>query len=197
MFSIAPLEFMESGQFMHPHLNEDKIIMAELSVSRNRRTVPKVDLTAMVDLAFLLITFFMLTTSLSKPIAMDIAKPDEPVDDIQEPVPASCSMTILLCKNNKVVWYMGEAGKSQPVTGGFDEVRASLLLNKLKVKSANTGHPERSLFVIIKPTAAASYKNFVDIMDELRVAKIASAPAIDDEHITKEELDFMKQQHVY
>lgn len=171
--------------------------MAELSVSRDRRAVPKVDLTAMVDLAFLLITFFMLTTSLSKPIAMDIAKPDQPVEDIQEPVPASRSMTILLGKNNKVAWYMGEAGKSRPVTGGFDAVRSSLLANKLKVESANTNHPERSLFVIIKPTASASYKDLVDIMDELRIAKITAAPAIDDEHITKEELDFMKQQHLY
>ena len=171
--------------------------MAELSVSRNRRAVPKVDLTAMVDLAFLLITFFMLTTSLSKPIAMDIAKPDQPVDDIPEPVPASRSMTILLGKNNKVAWYMGEAGKSRPVTGGFDAVRSSLLANKLKVESANTDHPERPLFVIIKPTAAASYKNLVDIMDELRIAKITAAPAIDDEHITKEELDFMKGQNIY
>ncbi len=171
--------------------------MAELNNSRNRKTVPKVDLTAMVDLAFLLITFFMLTTSLSKPIAMDIAKPDQPMDDIQEPAPASRSMTILLGKNNKVAWYMGELNKSQPATGGFDAVSASLRANKLKVELANSGRPERSLFVIVKPTAAASYKNFVDIMDELRIAKIATAPAIDDEHITKEELDFMKQQHIY
>lgn len=171
--------------------------MAELSVSRNRKAVPKVDLTAMVDLAFLLITFFMLTTSLSKPMAMDIAKPDQPADSIQEPVPASRSMTILLGKNNKVAWYMGEAGKSRPLTGGFDAVRSSLLANKLKVELANVNHPERSLFVIIKPTAAANYKNLVDIMDELNIAKITVAPAIDDEHITKEELDFMKQQNIY
>lgn len=171
--------------------------MAELSVSRNRRAVPKVDLTAMVDLAFLLITFFMLTTSLSKPMAMDIAKPDQPVTDIQEPVPASRSMTILLGKNNKAAWYMGEAGKSRPVTGDFNAVRNSLLANKLKVESANNNHPERSLFVIIKPTASASYKNLVDIMDELKIAKITAAPAIDDEHITKDELDFMKQQNIY
>lgn len=86
--------------------------MAELTTSR--KAAPKVDLTAMVDLAFLLITFFMLTTSLSKPIAMDIAKPDEPEDGYQQPVPASRTMTILLGKDNKVAWYMGEAGKSRP-----------------------------------------------------------------------------------
>lgn len=170
--------------------------MAELSVSRNRRAVPKVDLTAMVDLAFLLITFFMLTTSLSKPVAMDVAKPDEPLDGIPEPVPASRSMTILLGKHNKVAWYMGEAGKSQPVIEGFDGIRQSILANKMKVLAANPDNPKKSLFIIIKPTAGANYKNFVDIMDELKVTAIKAAPAIDDDHITKEEQDFMKQQNL-
>ncbi len=170
--------------------------MAELSVSRNRRAVPKVDLTAMVDLAFLLITFFMLTTSLSKPFAMDVSKPDETLDDFQEPVPASRSMTILLGKNNKVAWYMGEPGKSQPVVEGFEAVRLSLRTNKMKVQAANPDHPKKGLFVIIKPTGGAKYKNFVDIMDELKLAGITVAPAIDDDHITKEEQDFMKQQQL-
>jgi biopolymer transport protein ExbD len=170
--------------------------MAELNISRNKKAVPKVDLTAMVDLAFLLITFFMLTTSLSKPVAMDVSKPDEPIDDFQEPVPASRSMTILLGKNNKVAWYMGEAGKNTPVIEGFDTIRKSILANKVKVQTANPDHPKKSLFIIIKPTAGANYKNFVDIMDELRVAEITAAPAIDDDHITKEEQEFMKQQHL-
>jgi biopolymer transport protein ExbD len=61
-------------------------IMAELNQKtqetgkkkiRSRKMAPKVDLTAMVDLAFLLITFFMLTTTLNKPSAMDIAMPDK------------------------------------------------------------------------------------------------------------------------
>lgn len=170
--------------------------MAELSVSQNRKAVPKVDLTAMVDLAFLLITFFMLTTSLSKPVAMDVAKPDEQIDGLPIPVPASRSMTILLGKHNKVAWYMGEAGKSQPVIEGFDRIRQSILVNKLKVQSANPDNPKKSLFIIIKPTAGANYKNFVDIMDELKVANIKAAPAIDDDHITKEEQDFMKRQNL-
>jgi biopolymer transport protein ExbD len=71
-------------------------IMAELTISQNKKLVPKVDLTAMVDLAFLLITFFMLTTSLSKPVAMDIVKPDVPLEDVQEPWPASRTLTLLL-----------------------------------------------------------------------------------------------------
>ena len=103
-------------------------------------------------------------------------------------------MTILLGKDNKVAWYMGEAGKSQPVVEGFNQIRQSILNNKAKVHALHPDEPKKSLFVIIKPTAGANYKNFVDIMDELKVTQITAAPAIDDEHISPEELDFMKQQ---
>ncbi|MBB6499292.1 ExbD/TolR family protein [Pedobacter cryoconitis] len=168
--------------------------MAELNTSsRNRKQTPKVDLTAMVDLAFLLITFFMLTTSLNKPIAMDIAKPDITDANASMPVPASRTMTILLGKNNKVAWYMGEAGKTQPNIEGFREIRHSILSNKEKVAGVNGNNAKKSLMVIIKPTSGATYKNFVDIMDELALTRISTAPAIDDAHITEAEKDFMRQ----
>lgn len=164
--------------------------MAELSASRNTRKVPKVDLTAMVDLAFLLITFFMLTTSLSKPIAMDMAKPD-PGDNWTE-LPASRTMTILLGKHNKVAWYMGESGKNEPTLEGFQQIRNTILANKASVLAAHGGDASKTLIIVIKPTAGASYQNFVDIMDELNVAKITSAPLIDDDNITVEERAYMK-----
>jgi len=167
--------------------------MAELSISRNRRAVPKVDLTAMVDLAFLLITFFMLTTSLSKPVAMDVAKPDETVNDIRQPVPASRTMTILLGAHDKVAWYMDEPGKNVPTIESYGQIRKSILFNKGMVAKANHSDKKKPLFVIIKPTSGSSYKNFVDIMDELQLSDLKAAPAIDDDHILKEEVVFMKQ----
>ncbi len=181
--------------------------MAELDTSgggkkgggkvRTKKANTKVDLTAMVDLAFLLITFFMLTTSLSKPIAMDIAKPDkDEKNESRLELRASQTMTILLGKDNKVAWYMGEAGKSRPNIENFIQIRKSILANKKKVADANGNDPKRSLVVVIKPTSSATYKNFVDIMDELNIAKITSAPAIDDENITDAEKDFMKQQGI-
>jgi biopolymer transport protein ExbD len=181
--------------------------MAELDTSgggkkgkgkvRTKKANTKVDLTAMVDLAFLLITFFMLTTSLSKPIAMDIAKPDkDEKNETRLELRASQTMTILLGKNNKVAWYMGEAGKSTPNVEGFREIRESILTNKKKVADANGNNPKRSIVIVIKPTSGATYKNFVDIMDELNIAKITSAPAIDDENITDAEKSFMKSQGI-
>jgi biopolymer transport protein ExbD len=164
--------------------------MAELNTSKN--AAPKVDLTAMVDLAFLLITFFMLTTSLSKPVAMDIAKPEQTDVSVRLTVPASRTMTVLLGKNNKLAWYMGEDDKSKPKIESFRQFRNSLLINKLSVNALNNNDPKKTLFVIIKPTSAATYKDFVDIMDELNVAKIMAAPAIDDVNISQGEISFMK-----
>ena len=181
--------------------------MAELDTSsgggkggkvRSKKQSTKVDLTAMVDLAFLLITFFMLTTSLSKPLAMDIAKPDkdEKNDDNKLELRASQTMTILLGKNNKVAWYMGEAGKSTPTIEGFIDIRTSLLKNKDNVKKT-TG---KDIIVIIKPAKGSTYKNFVDIMDELNITKTnISAPAIDDDptHLQEGEIQAMKQGGIY
>lgn len=167
--------------------------MAELNTSSTKKQLPKVDLTAMVDLAFLLITFFMLTTTLSKPVAMDIVKPDDSVEGAFLPMPASRTMTILLGRDNKLAWYMGEAGKSRPTIEDYRQIRESILKNKEKVAGLNDDDPLKSLVVIIKPTSGATYKNFVDIMDELSITRITTAPAIDDEHITAGEQGFMKE----
>ena len=167
--------------------------MAELNNPGKKKVTPRVDLTAMVDLAFLLITFFMLTTTLSKPVAMDIAKPDITDPTVRLAVPASRTMTILLGKNNKIAWYMGEDGKSKPHIEEYYQIRRSILANQQKVAVVNGNDLQKSLIVVIKPTSGATYKNFVDIMDELSITKIVTAPAIDDDHITLDEQHFMKQ----
>lgn len=180
--------------------------MAELDTSgggkkggnkvRSKKQSTKVDLTAMVDLAFLLITFFMLTTSLSKPMAMDIAKPDKDAKDENKlELRASQTMTILLGKNDKVAWYMGEAGVTPPTIENFTQIRKSLLDNKKDVKD-KTG---RDIVVIIKPTDGATYQNFVDIMDELSITKAnKNAPAIDDDpaHLLDSEKQFLKENNL-
>jgi biopolymer transport protein ExbD len=157
---------------------------------RTKKSSTKVDLTAMVDLAFLLITFFMLTTTLSKPTAMDIAKPDkDEKNDQRLELRASQTMTILLGKNNKVAWYMGEAGSVAPEIVSFSQIRQAILDNKKSVKE-KTG---KDIVMVIKPTSGSNYKNFVDIMDELNITGIKTAPAIDDVNILDSETTFMKQ----
>ena len=160
--------------------------MAELDTSgggknkggkvRSKKQSTRVDLTAMVDLAFLLITFFMLTTTLAKPQAMDLAMPDKEKDDQQElTVADNRTMTILLGDNNRLEWYMGLVDK--PLTPpqvdnyGRNGIRKALIENAKKV-IATTGDPSKGLIVLIKPSDQSNYRNFVDILDEMKVSNI-------------------------
>lgn len=174
--------------------------MATLNVPQNGKavkgktlkTAPSVDLTAMVDLAFLLITFFMLTTSLAKMQALDMAKPVPIENDKQrQAYPASRTMTILLGKNNQMVYYMGEVKNAAMKTGSLAILKKELLFNKKMVAQLYHGNKEKDLIVIIKPTQTAVYKNFVDMIDELHINGIEKY-AIDDKYISPTEIAFMK-----
>ena len=88
---------------------------------RSKKSNSKVDLTAMVDLAFLLITFFMLTTSLSKPQSMDLGLPDKDEDPSKNKdmkVDENRTLTVLVGENNKMVYYMGLL--ATPIAGPKD-----------------------------------------------------------------------------
>ncbi|TCC94059.1 biopolymer transporter ExbD [Pedobacter frigiditerrae] len=156
---------------------------------RTAKALPGVDLTAMVDLAFLLITFFMLTTSLSKMKAIDIAK-NVPAE-ILAPYPASRTMTILLGKENKVVYYMGEAKDAMMNVASLTTIKAQIIANKLMVQKIHQIEKEKSMIIIIKPTSTSVYKNFVDIIDEMNINGIESY-AIDDKYILDQEKSYMK-----
>ena len=130
--------------------------MAELDTSgggkhkggkvRSKKASTRVDLTAMVDLAFLLITFFMLTTTLAKKKEMDMVVPDNSIPQSNLPIAASRSMTILLGSHNKVEWYMGEAGKSAPTVDGYgkDGLRKALIENCLLYTSPSPRDRQKS-----------------------------------------------------
>jgi len=75
--------------------------------ARSKKMSTRVDLTAMVDLGFLLITFFMLATTFNKPKTMEIVKPAK--DDDKKDVPVikmSKTVSFLLGNNDKVYWYV-------------------------------------------------------------------------------------------
>jgi biopolymer transport protein ExbD len=127
----------------------------------------------MVDLAFLLITFFMYTTTLQKPKAMNVVMPDNSVQKSQLPIAASRSMTILLGSHHKVEWYMGEAGKSAPTVDNFGStgIRKAILDNKQKVADTHSGD-EKLMEVVIKPSDKSSYQDLVAILDEMKITNI-------------------------
>lgn len=155
---------------------------------RTKRAVLGVDLTAMVDLAFLLITFFMLTTALAKMRMMDIT---EPAEGPSAPWPESRTMTILLGKNNKAVYYLGEAKMAQMQVADLSIIHQAILANKSIVANTHQDSKGKRMLVIIKPTNTAVYKNFVDIIDEMQINGIATY-TIADKQILAQEKDFMQ-----
>jgi len=159
--------------------------MAELDTSgggkhkggkvRSKKASTRIDLTAMVDLAFLLITFFMLTTTLAKKKEMDLVMPDNSVIKNQLPIAATRSMTILLGSHNKIEWYMGEAGKTAPTVDNYgkDGLRKALIENSKKVEATHAGK-DNFMIVLVKPSDKSNYENLVTTMDELDIANIKS-----------------------
>ncbi|WP_316790644.1 biopolymer transporter ExbD [Pedobacter frigoris] len=157
--------------------------------NRTRKPAPSVDLTAMVDLAFLLITFFMLTTSLSKFHVVDVAKP---VDMPETDYAASRTLTLLLGKSNQVVWYKGAAEKAVPAKSDFRTIGAVLKKNQKAIAAMYSNDPKKYMIVIIKPTDRSVYKNLVDALDEMRIANIQSY-VIDDRKLLNEDGDYLKR----
>lgn len=166
---------------------------------RSKKSNAGVDLTAMVDLAFLLITFFMLTTSLSKPQSMNLAMPDK--DKIKEPqtmdVPDNRTLTVLIGKDNSLGWYLGQFATPlvpfAKTTYGKEGIR-KILLQRTKSVLAESGDPEKGLIVIIKASDKSSYKNLIDILDEMAITKV-QLYAIGD--ITKDEVSKLAAEGMY
>ena len=178
--------------------------MAELDTSgggkqkggkvRTKKKATRVDLTAMVDLAFLLITFFILTTTLNKPKSMELIMPDK--DDqthIQEPVPETRTMTLLLGANDKLEWFVGQPGKTTPQVEGYgpNDLRKTLVEQNEKIKASHGGQP---MIVIVKPSAQSTYKNVVTVMDELNIVNIDQRAIVD---ITPVEIALLKRDNLF
>ncbi len=169
----------------------------------------RVDFTPMVDLGFLLITFFMLSTSMNKPQTMELSMPakDKVTEEEQTKVKASTAVTILLGKEDKVFYYFGTGTEeSDPeviqTSNAADGIRSVLLqrnqnvvlkIRQLKEKRSNRQLSEDDFkkqaaevksdksapVVLIKSTDEASYKNLVDILDEMQICNISRYAIVD------------------
>ncbi|WP_396212499.1 ExbD/TolR family protein [Flavobacterium sp.] len=155
---------------------------------RSKKQNSKVDLTAMVDLAFLLITFFMLTTSLSKPQSMNLGLPDKNNEDEPEldvKVDQRRTLTIILGDNDKIKWFHGLQATPEPggapadAVHGKDGIRLEIL-KRVKSVPETIGDPKKGLIVIIKPTKKSTYKNLVDILDEMAICAVPTYAIVNE-----------------
>jgi biopolymer transport protein ExbD len=151
-----------------------------------KRTSTKVDMTPMVDLAFLLITFFMLTTTMSKPQTMEITMPDKNKnkEDVMK-VKESRTVTLVLGQDDRIYYYQGVTDEEPEVVAtdySAGGIRKALLDKKReigKVRNAKSGDLEDGIIILIKPADDSNYKNMVDILDEMNITGIRTYAIVD------------------
>ena len=144
-------------------------------VKKGKKLSTRVDLTPMVDLGFLLITFFIFTTTMSQPTAMKLFLPkDTEKPEDQNKIKASGALTLMLGKNDVVYYYEGELAPdaSNFKSTGFKEVR-DVIINKKKSTDP------KDFVVVIKPNKDATYKNTVDMLDEMLINDIKRYALVD------------------
>jgi biopolymer transport protein ExbD len=177
------------------------------SKKRAKKTSTKVDMTPMVDLAFLLLTFFMLATTFSKPKTLEITFPKKKEDTTGTKIPDELATTFLVGEETDQVFYYN--GKFKPdttrlekVAMGKDGIRKFLLNrnNKIntqvedlegKLKSgaiddstfkamrSKAKGAEDAPFVIIKTSKDSKYKTVIDLIDELNITNVGKYAVID------------------
>jgi biopolymer transport protein ExbD len=169
----------------------------------------RVDLTPMVDLGFLLITFFMLTTSMLKPQTMEISVPskDKVQEEDQNKVKASQAITILLGKENKLFYYFGteddgvdpelietdyssEGIRKMLIQKNYDVMKQveELKADKAKKKVSEEDYTKKlseykasktAPIILIKASDESNYKNLVDVLDEMQICNIGRYAIVD------------------
>ena len=137
-------------------------------VKKPKKQSTRVDLTPMVDLGFLLITFFVFTTTMSQATAMNMNEPkDDPKNELK--VKQSGVMTLLLGKNDQVYYYMGDLSPTEASTqfksSNFKDIRQVILDKK-------NATPIGDLMYIIKSDKDATFKNAIDVLDEMSISEI-------------------------
>lgn len=179
----------------------------------------RIDMTPMVDLAFLLLTFFILTATFNKPQIMEVNMPVPPTAPVNtQKVPKEFTTTVLIA-DNKMYYYdgdfvPGDASKLQKTNLSKDGIRKILIqknqnvynqIEDLKAKLRNKeivdtvyrkqaseikGNPANGgRIVIIKPMDDAAYEDIVGILDEMAITNVATFAIA---NITPEEKDLLK-----
>ncbi|THU41239.1 biopolymer transporter ExbD [Niastella caeni] len=144
-------------------------------VKKGKKLSTRVDLTPMVDLGFLLITFFIFTTTMSQPTAMKLFLPkDTDKPEEQNKIKASGALSIMLGKKDGVYYYEGELlpDGSNFKPSNFKDIR-EVIINKKK-----STQPE-DFVVVIKPGPEATYKNTVDMLDEMTINDVKRYAMVD------------------
>lgn len=176
--------------------------MSEMEIKGGKKGSPQVDLTPMVDLGFLLITFFMLSTTMVRPKTMDIQMPYKGnITPDPTPIKRSVALTIPLSKDHRVYYYEGmgtDSTKPPDVKLAYfkntnDGIRQAILNKKKKVQALiSSGELEATdkTTVIIKSDTNSTTKDLIDVLDEMTIDAVPVYAVVD---ITPVDLGFIKK----
>jgi biopolymer transport protein ExbD len=156
-------------------------------VKKGKKLSTRVDLTPMVDLGFLLITFFIFTTTMSQPTAFKLFLPDDKViPEDQNKAKESGVLTIMMGADNHIYYYEGQLKPDgsnflSASYNGENSIREIILKKKADVRSRATDptNPEKDFVVVIKPSVDCSYQNVVDILDEMAINVVKKYALVD------------------
>lgn len=160
------------------------------SPTRAKRKSTKIDMTAMVDVAFLLLTFFVLTATMTNESMMEMVMP--PLDNglpEYEPIVHDKIMTLILQDEDRVGYYIGITDPVYQETDFSREGIRKVLIDHLTPvagqQRCETGTGARIIkncwdpIFVIKPHSSSKYRNLVDVLDELAIVQ-APKYAIDE-----------------
>jgi biopolymer transport protein ExbD len=155
---------------------------------KGRKTLPtKVDMTPMVDLAFLLITFFIFTATMNEQVTMNLVMPK---DGPKTPVKETGALTLILGKNDTVYYYQGELTNATDIqTTTTGNIRKIIIAKKEAVEARYIPDPlceqakanhhqdikdcrQEDFFVLIKPGTTSAYKTVVNVLDEMTINRV-------------------------
>lgn len=138
------------------------------AVGRKKPLVPKVDLTPLVDLAFLLITFFVFTATLNQPTALTTILPADSTDSTR--IPASGAVTLIAGSTCLLYQVPGMPVADTLPYQNMDGLRTKLLSLRQQL-IAQSGNDDK-LFVTIKPAPQSQLQHVVRLFDEMQICLV-------------------------
>ena len=141
-----------------------------IPASGKKRLSTRVDLTPMVDLGFLLITFFIFTTTMSEATGMKLTLPKDDTTGKPITTAASKTLSLILAGNNRIWYYKGDDLQKIALTD-YKGLRS--VITNMRVSVQQQFKDPKETVILIKPTPASSYKNLVDTWDEMTICDIS------------------------
>lgn len=165
------------------------------SLRQQKKLSTKVDLTPMVDLGFLLITFFIVTTTWSKP---KISKLYLPAEGTSTVISEKAVLTVLAGKDNKIFYYEGnlqealQNGSFGITDYSFKNGIGEIIRQKQMAMDKNYKGGRKELTLLIKPSTEANYQNVIELLDETIINVVSKYALVDiaedDKKLLKEKM---------